>query len=144
MALWNDLKRCKFTASLTRNPVKTLAKDIVRAQEEIKVEDTMDSNDMPKKGTKDGDFRAGCAPKALAPYGKMTDTSQREKAHIEPKQNQREVCLAIQASLPKAKLMKESSIVVCKSSGWYCEYHQDYGHTIVECWVMAKIIKDLE
>lgn len=76
-----------------------------------------------------------------APYGRMVETPQREKTHIEPKQNQREVHLAIQATLPKVKPMKEGSMVVCKSSGKNCEYHQDYCHTMVES--LARIIEEL-
>lgn len=95
MALRSGLKHCEFIISLARNLVKTLAEDMVRAQKEIHDEDAMDDKEVPKKGMKEIDFRLGAQQRGPASYGKMIDTSQKEKVHEEPKQNQREVYIAI-------------------------------------------------
>lgn len=119
MCLQSSLQPYLYIESLARHPVKTLTEAIVRAQEEIRVENMyIRKGQQLDRRNKIIETRAIAQAKIAQPkYERGTTATPKERvlaARTEPHQNQREVFLALQASgnLPKPKSMKSTTAEV--------------------------------
>lgn len=115
MALQSRLKIYTFSKDLTRQPMSSLAESMVRAQEEMRVEDTVLGRS--KKRQREADAKPNPKKSQDPPKRRMSFTTKLSQSQT------REVYQALQASSTLPKPMRQVTLESHKGSGKFFQYH---------------------